>query len=430
MKNYNINTIFKLIEAEEYVTDKTDNMLLLKYLKAKQAGTYGCIDYGEDGNGCADKTLQKDAILIRQALNALDKPFHNLTRDDIIELRNALKNNDIKAKKYKRCPGGGSVKYETELSYRSKRSILGSLRQFWMFYQEYVFNNSKEHIPNIFERILIKKPKETEHRVDYLNSEQIKKLMTMLSNNEDLRFLIAVAIDQAPRPIELANIRRRHFIYEKGRWWCKLPSIKGCSGRKHKNEVLFEKAFIERRISKLAPDDFLFDYVDTRKPFPDSSGCYHWNETKYMQFVYTVRYYTKKVVGKRLTPYMFRKSSVMYWLGVTENDLLWVQKRAGHVEGSDQIKHYMALQGIKTPVRVLDNIKKDKYESVGETMMGYEEEINSNKLKMEQMQSQMQMMQKQFLDMVSQIPKINAVDNSDLIRQTIEIISSQKKVIN
>lgn len=422
-----INTIYEHLEKKEYLDNPEDNNLLLQYLQSKEKGEYGSLQYGTDGNGCSEATLLKNAILIRQALSYIKKQIKDITREDAISLRDMLKKNEIKAIKWRTKKGTNTVEqYETQMTYSTKRTVLLVITQFWKWYQEYKYNEEKKEIPNIFERIKLVKPQETEHNIDWLEPEELKKLMKHLERHEDYRLFVAIAIDTAGRPLELANLRRRHFIYKGDKLFCKLPNIKGCSGRKHTNEVLYEKGFIESKIKNLNSDSFIFDFIDTNKPIKRSPNCYDWNMKKYISLTSRTKNYTYRIIGKRYTPYAFRKTSTMHWLRISNNDAIWVQKRLGHVEGSPQIKYYMSFEGIKTPEGVDKRLKDDKYMSVSEEMQTFQEENQSMKLQMEQMKQQMDMMQTQFLNTISKMPNINAVDNRDLIMQTIEAVEKKK----
>jgi len=119
----------------------------------KETGTYGSLDYGISGNGCAERTLLKDAIIIKQALSSIQNPFHKLTRDDAIELRNKLKLNKISAHKIK-IKNGITETYYKPMAYRTKKNLLKSLSQFWKFYQEYMYLKHKKEISNIFDSII------------------------------------------------------------------------------------------------------------------------------------------------------------------------------------------------------------------------------------------------------------------------------------
>ncbi len=425
--NDNINSVFKALEREQYLKVKEDNILLLQYLKSKEIGTYESLDYGIDSNGCCNKTLLKDAILIKQALRAINKPFRTLTREDALSFKNKLKTSELKARKWKKDAATKKhIIYDVEMSFRTKKNLLGALKQFWHWYQEYQYHEEHKEIGNIFERIKLRSPKITEYRIDWLNSDQLKKLLHILEPHDDFRLFVTINIDTAARPIEIANLQRKHFIYdENGVLHCQLPSIKGCSGRKHLNEVLFERAYIEEKVKDLNPDDFLFDYIDKKKPFPESSGCFDWKQKGYNSLKARTKHFTRRITGKGYSPYVYRKTATMYWLKVSNNNVLWVQKRLGHIEGSNQIKHYMTLQGVQAPEGIAQKIKDDKYQSASETMLAYQEELQSNKLQVQQMQQQMKVMQQQFLNMVANIPKINAVNHREIINQTIAAVKSQ-----
>jgi integrase len=421
----NINT--RLVK-NEYLPVAEDNKLLALYLKSKEIGTYGSIDYGLAGAGCSPKTLLKNAVLIRQVLKSIDRPFTTLTREDMLELRNRFKLNDIKAHKWKREAGTGkTIPYEAEMSFRTKKTQLSCLKQFWQWYQEYMFREHKQEMPNIFERIRLQEPKQTEHIIDWINPDELRRFMRHIERHEDYKLFVCVSIDAAARPIEAANLRRKHFFYEDDKLFCQLPNIKGCSGRKHINEVLFERVFIERKIKDMQPDDFLFNYVDKNNPFQGSSGCYDWSDKGYKSLKARTKHFTRKVLNKPFTPYVFRKTAAMHWLRLSNNNLVWVQKRLGHVEGSDAIKHYMTLQGIKTPDCINTNLENSKFENSTEKDMVVNEVMQSNKLKMEMMQEQMRNMQQQFLNMVAQMPKIDPLEHRELIKQTIEAVRAENK---
>jgi len=423
-----VNPILEHLKEGTYLDDKEDNKLLLTYLKAKQSGEYGSLQYGEDGNGCSNATLLKNAILTRQALNYLGKPFNKFNRDDAILLRDKLKKNIVKAVKWRTIPGTNKLEqYKTDMSYSTKRTILLVLNQFWAWYQEYIYIEKKQEIPNIFDRIKLKRPKETEHKIDWLKPDELKKLMKFLEKHEDFRFLVAVAIDSCARPLELANIRKKHFFYEGDKLMCKLPNIKSCSGRKNATEVLYEKKFIVSKIKDLEQNDFLFNYVNSDKPLKDSPGCFDWSEKRYSSLVSRTKNFTFKITGKRYTPYVFRKTATMHWLRISKNDVLFVQQKLGHVEGSPQIKHYLSLQGIQTPEGIGKRLKDDKYQSVSEEMQTFQEQNTSMKLQMEQMQKQMEMMQTQFLNTITQMPNISKEKDVELVRQTVDAVMSKQK---
>jgi len=438
-----IDFYMKELKKKSYLKDKLDNELLLKYLESKRIGSYGGLDYGDSGNGCSDRTLLRDITGINKCLNHLKKPFHKLNRDDIIKLRNDLRLNKVQARKraYKKHNSKDSknqqkIYYKT-MTYRTKKSYFTSLAQFWKFYQEYqyVINKGKE-IPNIFERVILKKPKETEHKIDYLTKDEMKEFFEEISRDKELKFFYCIAIATGARPIELANIRKKHFILKKvddskkKDLFVKLPSIKGCSGRKNEVEVCYETFYIINQLKNFEDDDLLFNLIDENKPLIDSPNCYDWDDKKYGSIKNKVKYITNKLFKKKLTIKHFRKTSTMYFLNETEN-ITWVQKLLGHVEGSKAIKNYMSLQSIKTPETLKKNIKKDKYLDVKDEMDYIKDENTKLKFNMKKQERQLESMSSMMgllTDKLfgNEITKKEYMSKEDDIKKYIELKKSMR----
>lgn len=424
--NHTMSDILPKIEKGIYLPNKQDNKILSEYLKAKTTGVYHGLMFGIDGNGCAEKTLLKNATLIRQCLLHINKPFHKITRDDAINFRNNLATNEIKATKFKLIHKKSS-KYQTEMKYRTKQTLLSVLKQFWSFYMEYARIESKQELTDIFHKLKLPSPKETEHKLDYLESEEMRKLLKIIKEDE-FKFMYCLAIDTAGRPIELANLRKSHFsISENGNLMVKLPEIKGISGRKHKFEVLYEKEFIEKKLSEYTGDQLLFDFIDEKKPFANSRKCFDWDNKKHNTLNIKWKYWTNKATGRSMTMYALRKTATMYWLKVSDNDILWTQQRLGHVEGSRAIKHYITLQGIETPEIISKGLNKDKYKDVADEFQNMKEDYTQLKLQNSQMAKLLDEMKQQLLETTKQLlettksrERIIVVDNKDLAKKIWE----------
>lgn len=415
MGEYSINNVIAAAKKEDYLPYKQDNQVLLAFIEAKRKGVYGGLVYGSGGTGCSDKTLLKNATLLKQALNHINKPIAELTRDDAIDFRNALTTNTIQAKKYKMV-NMQSVQYNQPMTHRTKKTILTTITQFWDFYCEYSRIILKKEVTNIFDKLKLQKPKDTSIEVDYLTPEQMHQLLDT-AKDEKSRLLFCLAIDTCARPVELVNLRKKHFIEKDGKLFFKLPEIKGISGKKYLCEALYETAFIRKQLATYNNDDLIFDYIDVNKPFISSQDCFDWNRKKAQHLNLAFKYWCKKTIGKPYTLYCLRKTATMYWLKMSNNNMTWVQQRLGHTAGSSAIKHYMDLQGVATPDQLSQNLDSDKYASVGAEFMQVKDQQLKMQLENQQLKSQMDLMRQQMERMITQQQQFVVVDNRAIAEQ-------------
>lgn len=295
-----------------------DNEIVLKFVEAKYRGNYRNIIY--DCN-CPEKTVYKNAIILKKIITLLDKSLVDLTEEDIIILQEKLNQNKVLAD-FTNKP----------ISSEYKKDMVKVLKQFWTFYRMYAKHEEKKDVENITEFFRIRKDKNTNPLIKFLSKEDIR-VLSEHAYNLKMRTLIKVFFETGARTIEILNVRKFNcsFDTQKGKWLIKLPNMKGMSTGKMPIEIDFAHTDFSNWMEKnsFADDDYIFNY-------------------SYDYFRLYLARLGKKSLGRHVTPKMFRKSCAMHLVNLDINEQ-YIKGHMGWSANSKAISHYINQQAIKRP---------------------------------------------------------------------------------
>lgn len=338
---------FQLLKEGKLFKFPEDNKLVKIYLSAKFQGNYRHIIYNCNA---PSKTIYKNMVVLKKITGLIDKPLCDLTEDDMIELQSKLNQNKIFV--------DGTNK---PIAYSYKRDIVKNIKQFWTFYRAYAKYEEGKNFENIAEYLRLRADKNSNPLVNFLTKEDIDK-MANYATNLKMRVLIKVFFETGARTIEILNLRRFNcqFDSEKGKWTIKLPNMKGISTGKMPIELDYSNKDFSAWISKkeFAEDEYIFDYA-------------------YDYFRITLNEIGLKVLGKKVTPKMFRKSCAMYLVNLDVNEQ-YIKSHMGWAANSKAISHYINQMAIKKPEKLTHSFDVQP-----------QDEIKELKIKLKQMEAMM-----------------------------------------
>jgi len=238
--------------------------------KAKNGETTG-VDIQES-------TERKYIDALSMSYNSLKKPLLQLTKEDLIKLKQDLKSGKIKSRFKK--PYSNSTQREMQLI------LIGFLE--FVNYEKY---------SGFRKWFVVKVPKKD---VEYLREDEIEKLYKSCKSNEE-RFLIAVLFDTGARASEFLNIRAEDvtppsqvFPYYKINFKTEYSKTKGRNiGLYWKHSTEAVKDYLED-VGELKPKEPIFiKSYDALRVFLTRLG--------------------KKVLSKRIHFHIFRKASASHY---------------------------------------------------------------------------------------------------------------------
>jgi integrase len=348
----NFKLIYKQLENKKLFKHKENNEIIKIYIDAKIRGNYKQIiyDVNKPESTCTSN-LQKYKILEE----FFDKPFTELTQEDINQLQDALNRNLIKTKptKYK----------DAEPIKRSyKKDLIAHINQFWKFYRLYSETEKNTILKDITEYLRLRKERPDED-FEYITIKELIELAKHTKNQQQ-KTLLYFAFDTGSRPIELLSVKRKHFSFDEKEniWTCKLPDMKGTSHDKIRIELLLSSEHINKYFKEndFEPDNYIFEYT------------YHYTR-KFLREL-------GNKIGKKLTPKVFRKSSTMYLIEQNAPEQ-YIKAHQGWIQDTRVFKHYSKQSALKTPTTLKTGIKKDAY-------FDYEEQQTLMKAELEKLKNQ------------------------------------------
>lgn len=84
--------IYNELENGTFSKYESDNKIIKKYVDSKHQGNYRHIIYECNA---PEKTVYKNLVVLKKIVKNLNKPFCELTEDDLVELQNKLNRNEI-----------------------------------------------------------------------------------------------------------------------------------------------------------------------------------------------------------------------------------------------------------------------------------------------------------------------------------------------
>ena len=390
--------LYKELEEKTLYIYPENNELIKIYIDAKIKGNYKQIiyDVNKPEYTCLSN-LQKYKVLEK----FFNKPFKDLTQEDIDKLQHALNNNIFLT--------NTKVKKEQKpISRAYKIDMISHIKQFWKFYRLYAETELNKEVKNITEYLRLRNEKNNED-FDYITFPELLELIKHTKNQQQ-RTLLYFAFDTGSRPIELLNVQRKHFTYndQDKIWTCKLPNMKGKSNNKIRIDLLISSEQINKYFlqNDFKPDDYIFQYTYNylRKLFRKLSDK----------------------LGKKITPKTFRKSSTMYLIQ-QETPEQYLKARQGWIQDTKILKHYITHSGLKTPENLKIKIKKDVYSD-------YETEQALMKSEIEKMKNQLNEQIKELANtkdfLETQIKEVKKLDENKKTEQIFKQLYNISKKID
>jgi integrase len=233
---------------------------------------------GSSGIDITDKTERKYIDAFVMTYKAVKKPISNLTKDDLIKLKQNLKSGKIKSK------------FKRAYTFASVRDMQTILIRFLEFVKPEKYSGFRKWF-------IINVPKKS---VEYLKEEEVEKLYRNCKNNAE-RFLIAVLFDSGARASEFLNIRFEDIEKPTQSFpYYKIIFKEEYSKTKERNIGLYWKHSTE------AIKDYLAELDDSNPKEP----VFKKNYDAVRLFITRLG---KKVLNKRVHFHTFRKSSASYY---------------------------------------------------------------------------------------------------------------------
>jgi integrase len=338
--------LFETLNAGKLFKFPEDTAIIKRYVSAKFQGNYRHIMY--DCN-CPEKTVYKNLLVLKKISNLVQKPLQSLTEDDVIELQTKLNQNVVYCNDSKK-----------PISLPYKKDLVKVLKQFWTFYRTYAKHEEGRNVDNISEFFRIRKEKNLNPLVKFLTKQEVD-ILANDAHNLKMRALIKCFFESGARTIEILNLRRSNCNYDvhKKCWIIKLPNMKGISTAKLPIELDYANADFGSWLvhKKLTDENFVFSY----------------------SYDYFRNYLARKgraLLGRKVTPKMFRKSCAMHLVNLDINEQ-YIKSHMGWSASSKAISHYIDQKAIQKPDKL-----KNAY--TGETSG---DELESLKLKLKQMEA-------------------------------------------
>lgn len=376
--------IYSKITQNTYFKFKENNQIVKLFLDAKTKGNYKRIIF--DVNK-PNSTCYRDTFSLKKLEVLLNKPFQNLVLEDIDKLQEMLNKDDLMRPKIKNSD------IDRPLSYAYKRGLVKELKQFWKFYRLYANEELKKELPDITEYLRLRKPINYNGMIDFFSFDDLRKMVALVKEPK-MKACLMVGYDTGGRVIELLNLKRNNcYLDEKNKTWnVILPQLKGKSSNKFAIELILSSKEFDAWIKEnnFKPDEYMFDY-------------------KYDYFRKVVGLLSKKVLGRRITPKIFRKSCTMHLIneGYSEQ---YIKAHLGHSAGSKELNAYTAQYGIKRP----DELRqKDKSLMLGpdleNDLLHTKEQLKVQEFKIKELSS----ISQTLLDAISRLEDVKIQDNSN-----------------
>lgn len=394
--------IMTQLQANTYMSTPKNNKLVHEYLSSKFKGGYGRLIYRRKMT--SPMTANKKANTMHMIDKHFKQDFDTITEDDLIEYRDLLNNDKIKATltkftadnnpKSKRHVKAVTNNTEEPISFRRKQDYIETFNEFWLFLTEYVYQTErKRKLPDITRFFKLQRPAEHEEvKVRFIpfneNNDELNTLLSSLDNRH-LKAQIAASIMSCARPCEICSVKfgSEHNLYKnnEGKWVIHKPRVKGVS---YKNFPLVLDMY----------EDILVPYFETQH-YNDGDKVFKYNEASFRRLM---RYYTKNKLGKEYSPKILRKTGRMIRTQA-KYSYDQINKICGHAPGSKVQKHYLNYDGLElddeseTRLKGLQypNLKRE-YDEIKQRMAAMEERFNH----------QMDMLVKgQFKDKIKKILK-------------------------
>ena len=309
---------YKLLENGTFSKHPEDNDMVKRFVDAKFQGNYRQIIY--DCNS-PEKTVYKNMLVLRKITKLVDKPLIHLTEEDIIDLQNKINQNKVFCQ---------NTTKPIASSY--KKDLVKTFKQFWTFYRAYAKQEKNENIDNIAEFFRVRREKEINHLVKFLSKDEIETLADNAANLK-MRTLIKTFFETGARTIEILNLKRENCSYDESRdkWIIKLPNMKGISTGKMPIEIDYAHTDFHAwmNYNNFSDEEYIFEY------------SYDYLRTYLAEK-------SRKFLGWKVTPKLFRKSCAMHLVNLDINEQ-YIKAHMGWSPSSKAISHYISQKAIKRP---------------------------------------------------------------------------------
>ena len=319
-----LKKMFKTLDDATFSSFEENNEMVKKYVNAKFQGNYRHLVY--DCNS-PERTTYKNLVVLRKIFGILDKPCSLLKEEDIIELQGKLNRNEVL-----------TFEKNQPIAQSYKQDMVKNFKQFWTFYRAYKKHEEGIIIEDITEYFRIRKEKNKNLMVKFLTKTEIDQL-SIYAKSLKKRALIKVFFETGARPVEILNLKMQNCDFDESikKWTIKLRNMKGISTGKMPIELDYANKDFDAYMKEqnFAPDEFLFGYAYTYfRKFLAREG--------------------KRVLGRHVTPKMFRKSCAMHLVNLDINEQ-YIKSHMGWSASSKAISHYINQRAIKKPSKLTDS---------------------------------------------------------------------------
>ncbi|MFH1915631.1 MAG: site-specific integrase [Nanoarchaeota archaeon] len=392
-----------------FFTVRPDNRdLIVKYLDMREEDFRDIYGAGKDARIRNAKTLYKflTSYLANIAFWFNDKPFTDLTEDDIRRVYRGLESGELK-----------SVK-DNHLGELSLKDI----------YERAMKNGFFKMIgKDELARNVIKRKIANKQEVRFFELDTLKKMADLASTNTQ-RLAFWLLFDTGIEVSALVQLKKSHFELKQDSetktefYTLRIPKDISKKGRRIRNNYIHfteTNELLKKHLTGLEDTDKLFNM----QPF----ALY-----RALERLNAVHHFKTKPEGKEITTKDFRSSCATYFLQIGWNTDE-IKGRLGHSPSSDEIDKYVNYLGLHQNKRREKDLKidfnnyKEKHEEAVENLRTMQSKLETEQAQREhleiQMQAKMDALETRFLKTLASLSKDDAKKKltPELVRKFVEI---------
>lgn len=330
-------TLYDKLTRNEVYKRPEDNQIIKTYIDAKIKGNYKQIIYDVSKPHI---TCKENIRKLKYLNNFFNKPFKDLTQEDIDKLQEAINNDTLYLTPNEKL----RIKEKTPITRSYKQDLIKHIKQFWKFYRLYSKEELRKELPEITEFLRLRRER-NKADFEYLTLKEIMNLVKHTKNQQQ-KTLLLFAFETGGRTIEVLNVQRKHFSFneENKSWSVILPELKGNSHDKIRIDLDLSSQELDKYLSQneFKPEDYIFQYT---QPY----------------FRKLLSQLGKNALKKKITPKIFRKSCAIYLINQNVNSE-YIKAHIGWSPDTSVLKHYIKQTSLKKPSHLKRNIKAEAYE--------------------------------------------------------------------
>lgn len=396
-KGKDIKRLFSALEDGTAFKYEKNTELVKIYIDAKFNGSYFDILYD-----CSkpELTCYKNLIVLRKLEEIVDKPFCDLTKQDIRLLQQKLNSNELTVKFNPMVKG--KVR---QMSRSYKQDIIVNIKQFWKFYMMYCLEEENRSILDIVQFLRLRREERNNNLIKFVTRDEIDLIVRHTRVPQMKAFLITF-FETGARISEILELRFSNCQYDENRkrWIVRLPNTKGCSTTKMPVELEISADLFADWIyfSKPKPEDRVFNY------------SYHYIK----KFLYEKG---KELCGRAIVPKEVRKGCTMWLLSLNANEQ-YIRGHMGWAASSKAIAHYINQKSLKKP----DSLKAEIQQGENAEMIRENETLKlkqkQQEIALKEFQDQMEAMKQEQLKLFDQMKEVDVSASKNILKAVFEDI--------